>query len=131
MISRLRMNALVVLCAGMMWVASGCGVVIIAGLGALGGYVISPDTVEGIVGYSESELFAASGDVLSIMGSVGENSKSSGRISAVVSGARVTVDVIPQSKTSTKLRVKARKFFFPKMAVAQDVYMKVVRRLQE
>lgn len=131
MISRLRMNALILLSAGMVWFASGCGVVVIAGLGALGGYVISPDTVEGIVGYSEEELFAASGDVISIMGTVNEQSKSAGRLSAVVAGARVTVDVIPQSKSTTKLRVKARKWIFPKMAVAQDVYMKTVRRLQE
>lgn len=131
MMSRWRMNSLVLLSAGMIWVASGCGVVIIAGLGALGGYVISPDTVEGIVGYGESELFASAGDVLSTMGTINEKSQSMGEISAMVSGSKVTVNVIPQSKTSTKLKVKARKWFFPKIVVAQDVYMKTVRRLQE
>lgn len=131
MLSWWRMNILVLLSAGMIWFASGCGVVIVAGLGALGGYVISPDTVEGIVGYGEDELFSSAGDVLSMMGTIQEQSKSMGEISALVSGSRVTVNVIPQSKTSTKLKVKARKWIFPKIAVAQDVYMKTVRRLQE
>lgn len=131
MMSSWRRQCLALLAAGIILTASGCGVVIVAGLGALGGYVISPDTVEGIVGYSEDELFASAADVLSLMGTVNEQSKSMGELTATVSGSRVTVNVIPQSRTSTKLKVKARKMIFPKIAVAQDVYMKVVRRLQE
>jgi hypothetical protein len=110
---------------------SGCGVVVIAGLGALGGYVISPDTVEGSTGYSESELFEAAIDILDIMGTVSERSKANGQIVAKVSGAKVTISMVPQSRNATMLRVKARKGWFPKIAVAQDVYMKIVRRLQE
>lgn len=125
------MNLMVLLSAGLIATASGCGVVIIAGLGALGGYVISPDTVEGIVGYGESELFASATDVLSTMGTISEQSQSMGELSANVNSVRVTVNVIPQSKTSSKLKVKARKWFFPKIAVSQDVYMKTIRRLQE
>ena len=131
MMSRLRMNILVSLSAVIILISSGCGVVVIAGLGALGGYVISPDTVEGIVGYSEGELFSSAGDILSIMGTVSEQSKGTGHVAARLSSVRVTVDVIPQSKSTTKLRVKARKWVFPKMAVAQDVYMKIIRKLQE
>ncbi len=110
---------------------SGCGVVVIAGLGALGGYVISPDTVEGSTGYSESELFEAAIDILEIMGTVSEKSKANGQILAKVSGAKVTITMVPQSRNATMLRVKSRKGWFPKVAVAQDVYMKIVRRLQE
>lgn len=127
----LRKQLMVLFVSVTVLIASGCGVVIVAGLGALGGYVISPDTVEGIVGYGETELFASAGDVLSMMGTISEQSKSMGELSATVSGVRVTVNVIPQSRTSTKLKVKARKWIFPKIAVAQDVYMKTVRRLQE
>ncbi len=109
----------------------GCGVVLIAGLGALGGYAITPDTVEGVTGYGEQELYASANDILAIMGTVSEQSKSGGHIVAQVNGAKVTLDLIPASKNSTKLRVKARRGMFPKMAIAQDVYMKIVRRLQE
>jgi hypothetical protein len=109
----------------------GCGVVIVAGLGALGGYVISPDTVEGVTGYTEQELFAAASEILSIMGNVTEQSKVDSHILATVDGAKVKLDLVPVSKSSTKLRVKARKGMFPKIAVAQDVYMKVMRKLQE
>ena len=109
----------------------GCGVVVIAGLGALGGYVISPDTVEGVTGYGEQELFTAADEILSIMGRVTEKSKMDGKIVAMVDGAKVTMNLMPSSKNSTTLRVKARKGMFPKMSIAQDVYMKIVRRLQE
>ncbi len=129
--SRLRLNILVFLSSVLILVSSGCGVVVIAGIGALGGYVISPDTVEGIIGYSETELYTSATDVLSIMGTVTDQTKGVGRIAANLSGVRVTVDVLPTSKSTTKLRVKARKWIFPKIAVAQDVYIKIVRKLQE
>lgn len=131
MIARFRLNILALLCSALLLTGAGCTVMVVAGLGALGGYVISPDTVEGIVGYSETELFTSAGDVLSIMGSVTEQAKGMGRVTANVTGVRVTVDVIPMSKSTSKLRVKARKWIIPKMAVAQDVYIKVVRKLQE
>jgi hypothetical protein len=111
--------------------AGGCGVVVVAGLGALGGYVISPDTVEGVTGYGEQELYEAAQDILEIMGTISEQSKAAGHIVAEVNGAKVTLDLVPASRNSTKLRVKARRGLFPKMAIAQDVYMKIVRRLQE
>jgi hypothetical protein len=109
----------------------GCGVVVIAGLGALGGYVISPDTVEGVTGYGEQELYEAANEILSIMGTITDKSKMDGRIVATAGGAKVTLNLIPSSKNSTTLRIKARKGWFPKIAVAQDVYMKIIRRLQE
>jgi len=132
MIRKLRNNILALCMVALLPMGiCGCGVVIVAGLGALGGYVISPDTVEGVVGYSDKELYASATDILSIMGTMSEQLKSQGHIVANVSGATVTLDIIPMSKSSTKFRVKARKWVFPKMAIAQDVYMKIVRRLQE
>jgi hypothetical protein len=110
---------------------SGCGIVVVAGLGALGGYTVSRDTIEGATGYSEGELFETATEILSIMGQVDEKSKVDGRVLATVNGAKVTVTFIPVSKTTTTLRVKARRGMFPKIAVAQDVYMKIVRKLQE
>lgn len=130
MMSRWRVNLLSLLSAGLIFSACGCGVVVIAGLGALGGYVVSPDSVEGIVGYSETELFASAKDILSVMGTITEETKSLGQLTATINGVTVTVNVIPQSKTSTKLKVKSRKWGFPKIAIAQDVYMKIVRQLQ-
>ena len=132
MIFRFRKNVLAVILALLLPMGfCGCGVVIVAGLGALGGYVISPDTVEGIVGYGEKELFSASTDILSIMGTVSEQSKSSGHLVAMVDGCRVTLDVLPMSKSSTKFRVKARKAFLPKIAIAQDVFAKIMNYLNE
>ena len=110
---------------------TGCVYLVVGGIGVVGGYVISPDTVEGVVGYSDKEIYASATEILSIMGTMSEQLKSQGHIAARVSGAAVTVDIIPMSKSSTKFTVKARKGIFPKMAIAQDVYMKIVRRLQE
>lgn len=131
MLARIRLNMLVVLSSVLILTSAGCGIIVIAGLGALGGYAISPDTVEGILGYSEGELFRSASDTLSVMGMVTEQSKGTGHIVATIASVRVTVDVLPTSKSTTKLRVKARRWAFPKMAVAQDVYVKIVRKLQE
>ncbi|MBL8014526.1 MAG: hypothetical protein JNN05_11840 [Candidatus Omnitrophica bacterium] len=131
MFRRIRVNMLAVLTSAVILTSAGCGIVVIAGLGALGGYAISPDTVEGILGYSEAELFRSASDTLSIMGMVTEQSKGTGHVAATIAGVRVTVDVLPTSKSTTKLRVKARRWAFPKMSVAQEVYVKIVRKLQE
>lgn len=131
MFARFRLNMVAVLSSLLILTSAGCGIVVIAGLGAVGGYVISPDTVEGILGYSEGELYSSASDTLSVMGTVTEQSKGSGRVAATIAGVRVTVDVIPTSKSTTKLKVKARRWFFPKISVAQDVYVKIVRQLQE
>ena len=111
--------------------ASGCIYLVVGGIGALGGYVISPDTVEGIVHADEKELWDKANNVLAIMGSIDEVNEEGGVILANVAGAKVSVVMLPYDEDSMKIRVKARKAFLPKISTAQDVYVKIMSEVSE
>jgi hypothetical protein len=105
---------------------------IIGGVGALGGYVVSPDTVEGLLSdKDQSDVWEAADSVISIMGIISEKSEAGGLIAAKIQGTKVTVTIYQMSKSTVRLTVKARKTFFPRIKVAQDVYAKIVNELSQ
>ncbi len=111
---------------------SGCVWLVIGSVGALGGYIISPDTIEGIlVDKSQEDVMAAATDVVSIMGVVSERSDKSGIILTRIQGGKVTITVSAISSSAVRLSVKARKAMLPKIRLAQDVYVKIVNKVSE
>lgn len=110
---------------------SGCVYLVIGGLGAVGGYVVSPDTVEGINSYGQIETWDAAYEVISIMGVILESQEEGGIIIAKVNGAKVTVTISQMSPSAVKMTLKARKTFMPKIALAQDIYVKIMNYLGE
>lgn len=110
---------------------SGCVYLVVGGVGALGGYIVSPDTVEGITEIDDITLWDTSIEILSIMGVIQEEYEEGGVIVAKVNNARVTVTITPLAQSTTKFTVKARKSFFPHVSVAQDVYVKVMSHLEQ
>ena len=111
---------------------AGCVPMLVAvGVGAVGGYAVSRDTFEGVSAKGQDEIWDAANNVLGIMGEIRNNDRKGGTIDALVIGAKVTVSVIPVSLTATKLRVKARKVIFPRIAIAQDVYAKIMHQLEQ
>ena len=116
----------------LMFSASGCVYMIIGGFGALGGYVVSPDTVEGLITDKEqSDVWDAAVNVISIMGIISEKSEAGGMIVAKIQNCKVTVTLFQMSKATVRLTVKARKSFFPRIRVAQEVYVKIVNELNQ
>lgn len=112
--------------------SSGCVYLIVGGVGALGGYIVSPDTVEGIISDRDYEaVWDSSVEVVSLIGVILERSDDAGMLLAKVQGNKVTVTVTPMSTKTIKLSIKARKAFLPKITVAQDVYIKIVSHLEE
>lgn len=112
--------------------SSGCVYLIVGGVGALGGYIVSPDTVEGIISDRDYDaVWDSSVEVVSLIGVIVERSDDAGMLLAKVQGNKVTVTVTPMSTKTIKLSVKARKAFLPKITVAQDVYIKIVSHLEE
>lgn len=109
---------------------SGCIYLVVGGLGALGGYVISPDTVEGLTENDMSEMWDAAVEIVSIMGVILEEHEDGGILLAKINGAKVTISIMPISDTTLKLNVKARKRHFPKISVAQDVFVKIMKQLE-
>jgi len=110
---------------------SGCVYLIIGGLGAVGGYVVSPDTVEGVAEYDSQDVWDVSRKLVSIMGIVEEEFVEGGVLRASVHNVQVTITIIPLNEHNTKLRVKARKSFVPKITIAQDVFVKIITNLDE
>ena len=106
-------------------------VLVAVGAGAVGGYAVSRDTFEGVSAKGQDEIWDAANHILAIMGEVKNNERKNGSIDALVSGVKVTVNIIPISLTATKIRVKARKSIFPRIVVAQDVYTKIIHQLEQ
>lgn len=111
--------------------ASSCIYVIAGGVGALGGYAISPDTVEGEAEVDYDTAWDSSTEILSIMGVVNSKDYKLGNIDATVGGSKITVDLSQVSSKEVRLRVKARKNMLPDIKVAQDVFVKIKNRTKE
>ena len=104
---QVRKSFFCLLLAGFVLTASGCFYLVIGGVGALGGYAISPDTVEGVVNKETTQdLWQAAVEVISIMGIIQEQNEVSGVLIAQVQGAYITITVTESPADSVKLRVK-------------------------
>lgn len=109
---------------------NGCVYVVVGGVGALGGYVASPDTVEGtIVDRDYGSVWTTAVDVLSQMGMLELQNKASGILEARLQGTKVKITVFRVGTNAIKITVKARRVFFPKIKTAQEIYVKVVTAL--
>jgi hypothetical protein len=97
----------------------------------LGGYVVSPDTVEGITTNSETEVWDEAIEIISIMGTIMEQQEDAGLIVAKISGSKVTVKITPITDSALKLSVRARKMNLPRIGLAQDVFVKIMSQLNE
>ena len=73
---------------------SGCVYLVVGGIGALGGYIVSPDTIEGITSNDELTVWDAAEEVMGLMGVIEESSENAGMIIADVQGAKITVSVL-------------------------------------
>ena len=73
---------------------SGCVYLVVGGIGALGGYIVSPDTVEGITEHDEIAVWDATVEIVSVMGLVEQQSEESGFIQARINGATVSVMIV-------------------------------------
>jgi len=110
---------------------TGCVYLAVAGLGAVGGYVASPDSVEGVTDKDMVTIWDAAVEIVSIMGLIEQQHEDAGIVVAKIHGATVTITVTPLSQTAVKLNVKARKAVLPKIGIAQDVFVKIMSHLEE
>lgn len=106
-------------------------ILLAVGAGAIGGYAVSRDTFEGITSKTQDEIWDAAHKVLTIMGTLEEETRRSGEMTARVNDARVTVTLISVNLNTTKIRVKARRGIFPRIGTAQEVYTKIINQLEE
>ena len=110
---------------------SGCIYLVVGGIGAVGGYIVSPDTVEGITENDIEAVWDTAVEMVSIMGLIEEKNEVGGMLLANINGAKITVTILSLSPTTTKVTVKARKAYLPKISIAQDVYVKIMNQVSE
>ncbi len=110
---------------------AGCVYLVIGGIGAVGGYIVSPDTVEGITDSEVNLVWDSAIETISIIGLINESDEASGVILANIHGAKITVTIISLSESSTKVTVKARKAYLPRISLAQHVFVKIMNHLEE
>jgi len=122
--------ALVVL-VPLLFAMSGCIYLVVGGIGAVGGYIVSPDTVEGITDNDIAYVWDTAIETVSVMGLINESEESSGMILASIHGAKITISIMSLSASTTKVSVKARKSFLPRISLAQDVFVKIMSRVAQ
>ncbi|MBI4313979.1 MAG: hypothetical protein HY594_04100 [Candidatus Omnitrophica bacterium] len=112
-------------------VSSGCALFLV-GAGAAGGYAVSKDSIKNSFDLPKKHVFRHSvAAVKEAGGRVTIEDPANGVIRAVVGETNVTLTVKSLTRKTVELKVKARnKFLLPDMEVAQEVYNKILARLQ-
>ncbi|MEW6009568.1 MAG: hypothetical protein AB1629_08045 [Candidatus Omnitrophota bacterium] len=108
---------------------SGCVPLIIGGVGVLGGYAISKDTIAAETEKKAEDIWQASKDVVSIMGIVKNIDEDAKILEANVYGSSVVVRIERLTDVTNRLRVKARKLLMPNIGLAQKIFVKIMQKL--
>lgn len=105
----------------------GCAPLIIGGaVGAVGGYAISKDTIQGETDKSYDSIWEAALTVSKIRGEIKYEDKTKGYIELEAESSKVYVRLIRLTTATTRLKVSARKYHFPNMSLAQDIFTKIM-----
>ena len=109
----------------------GCAAVLI-GAGAAGGYALSKDSVKNNFDISKDRMYHTSLSVAKEMGQVTLEDSKNGIIKAKVREIDIYITVKQLTKKTVELKVKGRnKFKMPAVDVAQEVYTKIVEKLEK
>ena len=113
-------------------ILSGCLPAIIVGgaIGAVGGYAVSRDTIQGETDKPYDVLWNSATTVARIRGKIKQEDSLKGYIEAEAESSRLYITLDRLTPTATRLRVKARKYHLPNMALAQDVFVKIMEGIR-
>lgn len=105
----------------------GCAPLIVgAACGALGGHALSKDTVQGETDKSYDTLWNLAVAVSRIRGNLQYEDRVKGYIEFKEESSWVYVRLIRLTAATTRLRVSARKHHLPNLALAQDIFVKIM-----
>jgi hypothetical protein len=109
---------------------SGCVPLIIGGVGVLGGYAISRDTIAAESSRGSEDIWKAAKDVLPVMGIIKSIDEDTKTIEANIYSSVVIVRVEKITEATNRLKVKARKFMMPNIGLAEKIFVKIMQRLE-
>jgi hypothetical protein len=107
---------------------AGCWPVIL-GVGAVGGYAISRDTIQGETDKDIGSVWGAAIKVSEVMGIIRAEDRSKGTLATEVDRNNVNIKVEELTKTTVRLRVSCRnKYLLPNISLAQKIYTKIIQQ---
>jgi len=110
----------------------GCAALIIGGAaGALGAYAIGKDTIQGETDKPYDSLWSSAMAVARIRGVIKQENSLKGYIEMEASRSKVSIALIRLTQATTRLKIKARKYGFPNLQLAQDLYVRILEQAQE
>ncbi len=107
--------------------ACGCAPLIIgAAAGGLGAYAISKDTVQGDTDKDYDALWASALNIAGSRGLIQKESATSGTIELGAESSKVWIKLYRITQATTRVKVSARKYHFPNLELAQDIFVKII-----
>lgn len=122
-------NKTLFLALGILLAVSGCAPLIVGGaVGAVGGYATSRDTIQGETDKSYDSLWDSALTVSKIRGQIKYEDMAKGYIELEAESSKVYIRLIRLTAATTRLRVSARKYHFPNLGLAQDIFVKIMEQ---
>lgn len=110
---------------------SGCVALVACSVGAVGGYAITRDTMQGEYDANYSKAWKSSLKVCGDLGIIVSRNAGQGTIEATVESAKVKVQITQITPEAIKVKVKARKGIFPRLGTAERVFVKIVQQIMD
>lgn len=110
---------------------SGCAALIIgSAVGMVGGYAISKDSIQGETDKSYDNLWGVALSVSKIRGQIKQENRTKGHIELEAESSKVYIRLIRLTAATTRLRVSARKYHFPNLSLAEDIFVKIMEQVK-
>ena len=111
---------------------SGCVALIVGGaVGAVGGYAISKDTIQGDSDTPYQKLWDAAAEVSRMRGAIVLQDQARGILNLKVDKSKVYIRFIRLTEATTRVRVAARKYHMPDLTLAQDLFVKIIEEAKK
>jgi len=105
----------------------GCAPLIIgAAAGGLGAYAVSKDTVQGDTDKNYDALWSSALNVAGAYGIIQQENAATGYIELGAQSTKIWIKLVRLTQATTRVKVSARKYHFPNMELAQDIFVKII-----
>lgn len=108
----------------------GCAPILIGaavGAGAVGGYAVSKDTIQTDLDRPYEAIWNAALTVSKAYGNMKYENSSTGYIELEQGPTHIQIRLSRMTRATTRIRVKVRKYHLPNMALAQEIFAKIVQ----
>lgn len=110
---------------------AGCVPLIIgAAAGALGGYAVSKDTIQSETDKPYDSLWYAAKTIARSRGVIKEEDSLKGYLKLEIEASQVWIRLIRITRSTTRLRISCRRRHLPNLALAEELYTKIMGELR-